>query len=181
VDKAAEEEFREFVSLRSADLMRRAYVIVGGDRDAAKDLLQAAMVKLIAHWSSVNDPMAFVRTVMYRQQISWWRRGWHQFETTVPALPESAGRDAVHTSEVRLAVRTAMFQLTARQRAVLFLRYFEDLPEAEVAEVLGWRIGTVRSANHRALQRLRTVAPDLADLYGNPTGPTARSMREALQ
>jgi RNA polymerase sigma-70 factor (sigma-E family) len=167
VDKASEEDFEDFVVQRSSNLMRRAYVLVGGDHEAAKDLVQAALTKLAVHWGRVHDPLAFCCTVMYRQQVSWWRRGWHQLETTRASVPEHARVDSTNASDIRLAVRAALFRLTPKQRAVLFLRHFEDMPEAEAADILGWTVGTVRSTNHRALQRLRELAPELADLYSN--------------
>jgi RNA polymerase sigma-70 factor (sigma-E family) len=183
VDKAAENEFRAFVAVRGAELMRRAFVLVGGDHDAAKDLVQEALIKAAARWSHIDEPMAFLRTVMYRQQISWWRRGRSRFETTSATVADRAGVDSTHITDVKLAVRAAMSRLTAKQRAVLFLRYFEDLPEADVASVLGCSVGTVRSTNHRALERLRAVSPELADVYGSGRAliMQARPAEEVLQ
>ncbi|MEV5504817.1 sigma-70 family RNA polymerase sigma factor, partial [Nonomuraea fuscirosea] len=74
----------------------------------------------------------------------------------------SPARDPHHQSELRLVLRSALARLTARQRAVLVLRYFEDLPEQEVAQVMGCSVGTVRSTAHRSLARLREIAPELA-------------------
>ncbi len=170
MERVDEDRFREFVSSRSAELLRRAYVLAGGDHDLAKDLLQAALVKLAARWDAVDDPGAYVRVIMYRQQISWWRRGWHRYEVSSPAVRDKRDGDPAHRTDLRLTVRTAMRRLTAKQRAVLFLRYFEDLAEADVARVLGCSVGTVRSTNHRALARLRAVAPELAELDGGPGG-----------
>ncbi len=90
-------------------------------------------------------------------------------------LPEGAAApDASGAAEVRLVVRTALSRLTARQRTVLVLRYFEDLPEAEVARLLGCSVGTVRSTTHRSLARLRTLAPELT-----AEGGTGRDLPEA--
>jgi RNA polymerase sigma-70 factor (sigma-E family) len=181
MDEADEELFREFVALRSPELMRRAFVLVGGDCDAAKDLVQASLIKLASRWTSVEDPLAYLRTIMYRQQISWWRRGWSRFEVTSGAVPDRVGGDGTHVTDLRVTVRAAMRRLTPKQRAVLFLRYFEDLPEAGVASVLGCSVGTVRSTNHRALARLRAIAPELAELDGDrAAGPATPAMKEAL-
>ena len=181
VDKADEETFREFVAVPSPELMRRAFVLVGGDHDAAKDLLQASLIKLASRWTSVDDPAAYLRTVMYRQQISWWRHGWSRFEVTSGAVPDRVGGDGTHVTDLRLSVRAAMRRLTPKQRAVLFLRYFEDLPEADVASVLRCSVGTVRSTNHRALARLRAIAPERAELDGDgAAGPATPAMKEAL-
>lgn len=170
MDRVDEDRFRDFVAQRSPELIRRAHVLVGGDSHAAKDLLQAALIKLAARWQQVDDPAAYVRVVMYRQQISWWRRGWSRFEVATDSVPERRGSDPAHSADLRLSVRVALRRLTPRQRAVLFLRYFEDLPEADIAEILGCSVGTVRSTNHRALARLRTIAPELAELNGEPGG-----------
>ena len=181
MDKADEELFREFVALRAPELMRRAFVLVGADRDAAKDLVQASLIKLASRWTSVEDPLAYLRTVMYRQQISWWRRGWSRFEVTSGAVPDRVGGDGTHVTDLRVTVRAAMRRLTPKQRAVLFLRYFEDLPEADVASVLGCSVGTVRSTNHRALARLRAIAPELGELDGDrDVRRDTPAMKEAL-
>jgi RNA polymerase sigma-70 factor (sigma-E family) len=141
VEQAAEAHFRTFVADRSGELMRRAFILTGGDQDAAKDLLQAALIKAAKHWDRIADPIAYIRTTMYRQQISWWRLGWNRHETTRDELPERSYADTSASTDLRLAVRTALRRLTPKQRAVLFLRYFEDLPEAAVAAVLGCGVG----------------------------------------
>ncbi|GAA2797767.1 SigE family RNA polymerase sigma factor [Nonomuraea dietziae] len=165
VDAAEERRFRDFVSARSPALMRLAFLLAGGDQHAAEDLLQTALAKTVARWHAVDAPEAYVRQVMYRQQISWWRRGAFRRETTVAEPPEWAVQDATHAVEVGIVVRRALAKLAPRQRAVLVLRYFEDLPEAEVAAVLGCSVGTVRSTTHRSLARLRVLAPELAEPY----------------
>jgi RNA polymerase sigma factor (sigma-70 family) len=85
---------------------------------------------------------------------------------SVAAPPEPATAtehgDATAAAELRIVVRQALARLTARQRTVLVLRYFEDLPEGDVARLLGCSVGTVRSTNHRALDRLRRIAPELS-------------------
>lgn len=158
MDPTAEQAFREFVVECTPALLRRAYVLTGGDHDAAYDLLQATLIRTAAHWHRVDDPAAYVRAAMYRQQISWQRLGWHRHEYT-GTPPERPVADQTHDTDLKLAVRAALRRLTPRQRAVLFLRHFEDLPEAEVAQILECAVGTVRSTNHRALARLRAVAP----------------------
>lgn len=184
MDEQTETEFREFVAVRSGDLMRRAYVLTGGNHQDAQDLVQSALMKAVAHWRRIDDPMAFLRTVMYRQHISAWRR-FRRYEivAAAPIGSESAGSAApggtrigtdtgsTPSADLRLTVRAALFRLSPRQRSVLFLRHFEDLPEADVAAVLGCSIGTVRSTNHRALARLRVVAPELAELYVARSAP----------
>jgi RNA polymerase sigma-70 factor (sigma-E family) len=161
MDAAAERHFREFVETRSASLMRLAYLLTGGDQHAAEDVLQVALAKTAARWADIDNPEAYVRRVLYRQQASSWRLKWKRRETRVRALPERAARDDISAVDLRLAVRGALARITPRQRMVLALRFLEDLPEAEVARILGCGVGTVRSTTHRALARLRQLAPEL--------------------
>ncbi|MFG1617209.1 SigE family RNA polymerase sigma factor [Nonomuraea wenchangensis] len=162
VDAADEQRFREFVAARSPALMRLGFLLAGGDQHAAEDLVQSALAKLAAKWRRVAAPEAYVRQTMYRQQVSWWRTSARRGEVIRADLPETAGRDLNHQSELRMVLRAALARLTARQRAVVVLRYFEDLPEREVARTLGCSVGTVRSTAHRSLARLREIAPELA-------------------
>ncbi|MFE9660611.1 SigE family RNA polymerase sigma factor [Streptomyces sp. NPDC005955] len=160
----AEDErgFREFVANRSSALLRTAVLLTGGDRHAAEDLLQGALLKVVARWRRIDDHEAYVRRVLYRQQVDRWRLKWPRRELTVAEPPEAAApADAHANAELRIVLLGALARLTARQRTVLVLRYFEDLPEAEVADVLGCSVGTVRSTAHRSLARLRTLAPEL--------------------
>ncbi|MBC9711930.1 SigE family RNA polymerase sigma factor [Streptomyces sp. TRM66268-LWL] len=160
-----EDGFRTFVETRSAALLRTAVLLCGGDRHAAEDLLQNALIKTLGRWQRIEDPEAYVRQVLYRQQIGRWRLKWPRREVSVSEPPE-AGRaeDSLAVAELRVVLRAALARLTTRQRTVLVLRYFEDLPEAEVAALLGCSVGTVRSTTHRSLARLRTLAPELAAL-----------------
>src|SRR5688500_385880 len=102
---------------------------------------------------------------MYHRQVSWWRRR-RVPEWPTPQAPEPR-RHAMdqpdHTAAVdlRLSLRTVLLQLPVRQRAVLVLRYFEDLTEVETAETLGVSVGTVKSQNAKALARLRLLTPEL--------------------
>ncbi|MFF4969444.1 SigE family RNA polymerase sigma factor [Streptomyces sp. NPDC001037] len=173
MDAQAEETFREFVAGRSAALLRTAVLLTGGDRHAAEDLLQTALVKAAGRWSRIDEPEAYVRRVLYRQQISRLRPAWRRREVVVAEPPEAgAAADGPGAAELRLVLRTALARLTPRQRTVLVLRYFEDLPEADVARLLGCSVGTVRSTTHRSLARLRTLAPELASLDGTRRPPS---------
>jgi RNA polymerase sigma-70 factor (sigma-E family) len=160
--KACHDEFREFVATRSTALLRLAVLFTGGDPHAAEDLLQIALMKAYGRWGHIEQPEAYVRQVMYRQQVNGWRLRRHRAETTVPVLPESGSEaDAGSESELRITLWAALRRLTKRQRAVVVLRYFEDLPEAEVAALLGCPVGTVRSTAHRSLAKLRVLVPEL--------------------
>ncbi|MFC4534255.1 SigE family RNA polymerase sigma factor [Sphaerisporangium dianthi] len=164
MDVAEERRFREFVSARSPALMRLGFLLTGGDQHAAEDLLQTVLTKAAARWSRIEEPEAYVRQAMYRQQVSWWRLASTRRETVVADAPDVPARDDTHAADLKLVLRHALARLTSRQRAVLVLRYFEDRPEAEVAQIMGCSVGTVRSTAHRSLARLRAVAPELADL-----------------
>ncbi|MET9735797.1 SigE family RNA polymerase sigma factor [Streptomyces sp. NPDC006458] len=172
MDAEAHEEFRQFVAGRSSALLRTAVLLSGGDRHAGEDLLQNALVKAAGRWRRIDEPEAYVRQILYRQQISRWRLKWRRLELTVAEPPEKHPvPDGSTAAELRLVMREALGRLTARQRAVLVLRYFEDLPEAEVARLLGCSVGTVRSTTHRSLARLRAVAPELAALEDRARRP----------
>jgi RNA polymerase sigma factor (sigma-70 family) len=100
---------------------------------------------------------------MYHQWISWWRRGRYGREYAVATAREpSPSEDVAVDSSLRVALAKVLSQLTAKQRAVVVLRYYEDLSESEVARVLGCSVGAVRSQAYRTLARLRELCPDLA-------------------
>ncbi|MGV9765349.1 SigE family RNA polymerase sigma factor [Micromonospora tulbaghiae] len=157
------ESFREFVVQRSPALSRTAYLLTG-DHQLAEDLLQSALARSYRHWRRIRegDPEAYVRRVMYHQQVSWWRR--RRVAERLDATPaERGGGDHTDDTALRLSVVAALRRLTARQRAVVVLRYYEDLTEAQVAEVLGCSVGTVKRHGHDAVRRLRDLVPDLLD------------------
>jgi RNA polymerase sigma-70 factor (sigma-E family) len=164
MDAAAERDFAEFVVARSPALMRLAYLLTGGDQQSAEDLVQVALVKAAARWRTIDDPDSYVRRVMYHQQVSWWRLKWRRSETQVASPPEKPRDDDTAAVDLKITVRRAMARLTARQRTVLVLRFFEDLSESEVARILNCSVGNVRSTTHRSLARLRQMAPELATL-----------------
>lgn len=163
-----ERSFEAYVHARSGALSRIAFLLTG-DRHLAEDLVQQALLRVAGRWRQVaagGDPDAYVRRVLYTQHVSWWRRARRVPEVRLEWLPESAVPD--HSGDVVLtvAVRRALNRLAPKQRAVLVLRYFEDLTEAEAAEVLGCRVGTVKSQVRDALARLRTLAPELSEPAG---------------
>jgi RNA polymerase sigma-70 factor (sigma-E family) len=164
MDPTTEQEFRVFVRERSTALLRLAFLLTGGDEHAAEDLLQTALFRAADRWPRIDHPEAYVRQAMYHQQVSRWRLKWPRREVQVAEVPDRVIGDGADAVELRLVVQAALKMLTARQRAVLVLRFFEDLPEAEVARILGIAVGTVRSTTHRSLARLRDLAPELNDL-----------------
>lgn len=172
-----EESFRAFASGRTAALSRAAYLLTG-DRQLAEDLVQVTLVQVARHWErlvSRGDPDAYVRRTMYSQHVSMWRRRWREVDLHAEP-PEIATSDRTDGLVRALVIRDALRRLAPRQRAVLVLRYFEDLTEVETAEVLGCSTSTVKSQTRDGLARLRALAPELVDLVrpGSATGPAAR-------
>lgn len=157
-----EQEFHAFVVARTAALSRTAYLLTG-DAQLAEDLVQTALFKAARAWHRIDgQPEAYVRRILYTQNISWWRARRHA-ETALSSYDAPA--PAVDT-DLRLSLEQALGRLTTRQRTVLVLRYFEDLTEAQAGAALGIGCGTVKSITRQALGRLRTLAPELAELIG---------------
>ncbi|MFY1575320.1 SigE family RNA polymerase sigma factor [Verrucosispora sp. WMMD703] len=157
--------FHEFVVHRSPALSRTAYLLTG-DHQLAEDLLQSALARTYRHWRRIRDgdPEAYVRRVMYHQQVSWWRRRRFTERLEADPAPAQTGHpDPSDAAALRVTLAAALRQLTPRQRAVIVLRFYEDLTEAQVAAVLGCSVGTVKRHGHDALVRLRAVAPELVD------------------
>ncbi len=160
-------EFDAFVRGEVAALTRSAYLLTG-DVHHAEDLVQNALVRLAAHWTDVDDPPAYVRRVLYTQGVSWWRRRSRRvMEALTADVPERS--DIPVDREIGVVVQQALRRLTGRQRAVLVLRFYEDLSESETAAMLGCRLGTVKSQTRHALARLRQLAPELSELMETDT------------
>ncbi|MGH8775255.1 MAG: SigE family RNA polymerase sigma factor [Jiangellaceae bacterium] len=164
MDDQSKREFSDFVAARSRTLLGLALVLTA-DQHHAEDLVQGALTKLAGRWRKVDDPGAYVRRILYHDQISWWRRRARLREEPVASAPDRPASDASIQVDRRLDLRAALLRLGPRQRAVLVMHYFEDLPEAEIADALGCSVGTVRSQKHRALARLRVLAPELAEPF----------------
>jgi len=152
--------FEAFVVARRAALLRTAYLLTGSHEDA-EDLVQTALVKVVPKWSRIADhPEPYVRQVLARESINRWRRRrWR--ELTTDDLPETGVEDGDATD--RAVLRAALLGLSPRQRAVVVLRYYEDLTERETADRLGLSLGTVKSYAREGLARLRRVVPALDD------------------
>lgn len=148
-------DFSEFVTARSARLLRTAYLLTR-DWALAEDLLQTALVKAWSAWRRIEgDPEPYVRRVLVNTYTSWWRRRWHH-EYPKEHLPEVAVRDRPTDGvEDRDLLLRALGRLPRQQRAVLVLRYFEDMTEAQIADTLHLSPGTVKSHAARALAALR--------------------------
>ncbi|WP_308286917.1 SigE family RNA polymerase sigma factor [Actinomadura parmotrematis] len=153
---APHEEFREYVAARGPALLRTATRLTG-DRADAEDLLQAALAKTYLAWERIGDRAAldgYVRRAMVNTQISWWRRRRLEvYPTDRP--PDRAVDDHTRRTEMRDVLERALGRLPAQQRKAIVLRFYADMPEAEVAKALGVSVGTVKSTVSRAMARLR--------------------------
>ncbi|MFK3984627.1 SigE family RNA polymerase sigma factor [Micromonospora sp. NPDC050397] len=189
MDQASEREFTDFVNERGEALLRVAYALAG-DQYAAEDLLQDALAKAYARWSRIRgEAEPYVRRILYNDQISGWRRRRRRPEVPLASTPEpAAGGDAAEETALQLMLRDALRMLPPRQRAVLVLRYLEDMSVEQTAELLGCRTGTVASQSSRALTKLRDLVPAFDDLttrdeassrrYGKPAHREPRTRWE---
>jgi RNA polymerase sigma-70 factor (sigma-E family) len=155
--------FGDYVAARSGSLLRMAFLLTRNQADA-EDLVQAALAKTYQAWDRIEDHKAldgYVRRAMVNTHISWWRRRRVE-EYPTDDIPDRAVVDHTDGSELADAVRRALDRLPSRMRAAVVLRYYEDMSEAEIAEVLGISQGTVKSTVSRAVAKLRIDA----DLLG---------------
>jgi len=161
VSRGAPEGFEEYVAARLPMLSRTAYLLTGHHQDA-EDLVQRALVKVVAVWPRISaDPDAYVKRVMYHDNISRWRSRSRRPEHLTDRLPD---RGVTSDDTTRLALEDALSRLTPKQRTVLVLRFYEDLTEVQTAEAMGVGLGTVKSQTRHALKRIRELAPGLEGL-----------------
>jgi len=159
-----EESFRRWAGERQLALLRTA-ILLTGDHHRAEDLVQEALTKVALRWRRLagGNPEGYARQIIVRDNISWWRKRHGEVVSNASAATAVVS-DATDASERRMLLDQALATLTPRQRAVVVLRYYDDLPERETAEILGVSVGTVKSQTHLALRRLREAAPELAEL-----------------
>lgn len=150
------ESFDDFVRARLPGLMRFGRALTGSDH-AGADLVQDALEVALLRWArlSTGDPEAYIRTVMINRNISMWRRRRREHLTT--GVPDAGHVDAHRDEELMDALR----RLAPRQRAVIALRFLEDLSEARTAELLGCSVGTVKRQTSDAMARLRRLLPEM--------------------
>lgn len=153
-----DDDFVEFVSGTWKRLYRMAYLLTAEDDGTAEDLLQTAMEKTYARWPKVRRMQhqeAYVRRIMVNTAISRWRRPGRGRERSQGTLPERPLPPADIVVVDRALVWPLVCALPDRQRAVVVLRYYEDLTAADTADLLGCSVGTVKSQAHDALRALR--------------------------
>ena len=154
-------DFTAYLQARQGRLLRTAYLLTG-DQHQAEDLLQTSLAKLYLAWDRVHDREsvdAYVRRIMINEHNSLWRRAWRRREQPTNEVPEAPSEPPAYDGGVSAALWSAVQTLPRKARAVLVLRYYEELTEAETAEVLGIAIGTVKSQTSRALATLRERTP----------------------
>ena len=156
-----EVSFEDFARARSESLLRTALLLTG-QRAEAEDLVQIALERAYRHWPRIcrsEGPERYVRTILARASAERWRRLARRPERAMPA-GEHGPVEPDRTNEIadRDYLLRALAALPPRQRAVLVLRYFDDLSEAETAQMLGCSLGTVKSQTARGLARLRVTA-----------------------
>ena len=174
-----EERFAAFVHARGDHHLRMAALLTGDPQDA-EDLVQTSLVKLYRAWPRLDtstDPDAYLRRIIVNTRRSWWRARWRR-ETPVPEIPDMthADDDPGDRLATGALVRQALARLPRQQRAVLVLRYCEDLPEAEVAALLGCTPGTVKTHAHRGVRALRASLGELGDSAASATSRPASEM-----
>jgi len=157
-------ELESFLAERAGHLLATAVLLTGG-REAGEDLLQTAVERLLRRWRRFDgDPEAYLRRTLCNLAIDGSRRAgrWRQKERLLRTEPGQS-QDATGDVDLRDALVRLLLQLPVRQRAVLVLRYWEQLTDAETAAVLGCAEGTVKSAGSRGLTRMRELANDWTD------------------
>jgi RNA polymerase sigma-70 factor (sigma-E family) len=153
-------DFDEFVAANVDDLLRTAYLIAW-DEAEAEDLVQECLMKVARRWPRIRrmeHPRAYARRILVNRALDGARGRARRRTELEPTVPASVGTvDPLAMIDTRAELLDALGRLPARQRAVLVLRYFNDLTEAQVADVLGCSPGTVKSSSSRGLARLREV------------------------
>lgn len=154
----ADEEFSAYVAARRKALMRTAYLLAG-DHHAAEDLVQSALARVYASWRRIRHKDAidaYVRRTLLNEHLGIWRRAWRRLEHSTDELPERAAPPpVVEGTDLDVELWNAIQGLAPRQRAVIVLRYYEDLSEAEIANALDCSEGTVKSTSARSIAKLR--------------------------
>ena len=155
-DARRSRDFGEFVVARSPHLLRAAYLLAG-DRAGAEDLVQNALLRTYLAWDKVtaaDDPLAYTQRILYTTSSRMRRR--RRVNEDLGTPPDSLATTPSYSVEERDELSRALVALPQRQRAVIVLRYYEDLSVERVAEILGCSVGTVKSQTSKALSKLRS-------------------------
>lgn len=161
-------EFAEWMEARQRKLLRTAYLLTGNVHEA-EDLVQTALAKVYLAWDRVSKAQnvdAYARKILVNEHTSMWRRLWRQRETVSDTSTYDVPVDSPEYDGVAAALWETVRALPERQRAVVVLRYYEQLSEKEAAEALGVSVGTIKSQSSRALDTLRDRLGSRTDLAG---------------
>ena len=154
-----DEQFREFAAANRPSLVRTAFLMCG-DADEAHDLVQLTLLRVHRRWAAirrVDDPQVYARRVLINLTASWWRRRLRVRLEPLDPYDAPTTDDAIERVNLRDQLWRAVHTLPPRTRAVLVLRYFEDMTEADAARVLDCSVGSVKSQASRGLAALRQL------------------------
>lgn len=165
------ERLAQLVTERGEPLLRSA-VLLTGSREAGEDLFQEGLLRLLRNWPRIDgDPEGYLRRTLYNLAVDGWRRdrSWRERLMLLSSPAGSAWSDDTAVVDVRDALLRLLQQLSPQQRTLIVLRYWEQLTEAEAANLLGCSIGAVKSGTSRGLARLRELAGPLLDPEREPS------------
>jgi RNA polymerase sigma-70 factor (sigma-E family) len=154
VSQAKDADFDGFV-IAGAGRLHRVAVALTGERGAAEDLVQDVLEKMYVRWHRIDEPYAYARRALVNASVNRWRVRARRREVALTVARDDEAEDAIARVDDRNLIIHVLAALPARQRAVVVLRFLEDLSEAETASLLGCSVGTVKSQTARALTRLR--------------------------
>lgn len=167
-----DDSFTMFVANRSHRLIAQAELLCG-HHEQARDIVQSVLARAYQRWSRIenDDPYGYVQRSVTNAVIDWWRTAHQRHERPVDVVPDvPSGEDT--TREDRGTVLSVLGLLTHRERSVVVLRYFDDLTERDVADILAISVGTVKSTCHTALRKMRLALDE--DVCGSPSAHNAK-------
>ncbi len=156
--------FAAFVREHGPRLQHTARLLTG-NHHSGEDLVQTVLTKMYLRWSKIDAPLAYAHKALVSTHVDGWRRLWRG-ETPTEVMPERSVDPTVQPwdtygdVDARDELRRALSTLSRRDRAIIVLRFYADLSEAQTAETLGLPVGTVKSATSRALSALRVAAAE---------------------
>lgn len=165
-------DFESWLAAREPALQRTAHLLTG-DIHSAQDLLQNTLARLYLRWERVrtaDNVDAYARQALVNEFRTAWRRPRRRVEHIVELVPERPAPEAPAYDGSREAVWRFVCSLPAKQRAVVVLRFYEQLTEAEIADLMSISVGTVKSQSSRALAALRAALPDHPEITGEEAG-----------
>ena len=170
--RSGDRDFESWLAAREPALQRTAHLLTG-DVHTAQDLVQTTLARLYLRWDHVSradNIDAYARKALVNEFRTAWRRPVHRVEKIVELVPDEPAPASAEYDGNREAVWRLVCSLPPKQRAVVVLRFYEQLTEVEIAELMGISVGTVKSQSSRALAALRTALPDHPEITGEEAG-----------